>query len=214
MKFNSFSANMLKTYCQCPRKFYYRYVEKINLPQSASIFEKGKKIHAMAYYYLKKDNITRMKTALTKEESAIFDNLTENPYFKKDCVKSEFPLSCKINSYWIEGRIDAVVHDLDNYYILDYKTGSVPDNPKFDFQTVVYLLCLDKYLKTYDSLSFVYVNLKQNNNIVIEFDKDLKIEYTKRLEQICAQISADNTYKCNSKNCKTCEFVKLCGKNT
>ena len=43
-----FSPNMLKTYEKCPRKFYFRYIEGVNVPLSFLPFEKGKKIHALA----------------------------------------------------------------------------------------------------------------------------------------------------------------------
>ena len=39
-----FSPNMLKTYEKCPKKFYFRYIEGINVPLSFLPFEKGKKI--------------------------------------------------------------------------------------------------------------------------------------------------------------------------
>ena len=65
---NSFSPNMLKTYEQCPKKFYFRYVENVNVPLSSTPFEKGKKIHALANYFLQGVNISRIETALTQEE--------------------------------------------------------------------------------------------------------------------------------------------------
>lgn len=37
-----FSPNMLKTYEKCPKKFYFRYIEGINVPLSFLPFEKGK----------------------------------------------------------------------------------------------------------------------------------------------------------------------------
>ena len=55
--FEIFSPNMLKTFQQCPKKFYFRYVEKISMPMDDTIFEFGKNIHALASYYLKKENI-------------------------------------------------------------------------------------------------------------------------------------------------------------
>ena len=50
---NNFSPNILKTYETCPKKFYYQHIEKISMPSSASAFEKGKKIHALANYFLR-----------------------------------------------------------------------------------------------------------------------------------------------------------------
>ena len=205
-----FSPNMLKTYQNCPKKFYYQYVEKVTVPRSSLPFDKGKKVHALANYYLQGINISRIETALTQTEKQTWDLLIENPFFKKECLKSEYNLSCKIGDYWVGGRLDAIVHDRENYYILDYKTGSTPKNPQYDYQTMVYLLCLDKFLKNYETISFVYINLRDKNNHVINFNPALKKEYEKQIIEICNKINSDTTYKCNCENCKYCEFSKIC----
>lgn len=207
---NNFSPNMLKTYETCPRKFYYQYIDKINPPKSALPFEKGKKIHALANYFMQGINISRIETALNPEEQLIWKSLLQNPFYRKDCLKSEFPLMSKFNDFWIGGRIDAIVCDYDKYYILDYKTGSVPKNPEFDYQTMVYLLCVSKYLKEYDSLSFVYIDLKNNKDFVIEFNENLKQKYEEKIVKICNTIVSDTMYNCRTENCKYCEFSKIC----
>ena len=208
---NNFSPNMLKTYQSCPKKFYYRYVETVNVPMSATPFEKGKKIHALANYFLQGVNISRIETALTDEELLVWKTLQDNQFFQKDYYKSEYQLSCKIKDYWIGGRIDAVVTSGDDYYILDYKTGSIPKNPEFDFQTMVYLLALDKFLKgKYNTLSFVYINLKDKKNYVIQFNDALKHVYEKRISDICIQINSDCIYSKNENSCGRCEFASIC----
>lgn len=123
---NSFSPNMLKTYEQCPKKFYFRYIENVNVPLSSTPFEKGKKIHALANYFLQGVNISRIETALTQEEKDVWNLLLGNQFFQKDYYNSEYQLSCKIGDYWVGGRLDAVVFDNDYFYVLDYKTGSIP----------------------------------------------------------------------------------------
>ncbi len=213
---NNFSPNMLKTYQTCPKKYYFRYVENISVPQSAIPFEKGKKIHALANYKLQGIKIDRLETALNSDEKQVWDLLQQNSYYSKECFKSEFALSCRIVNeenneiYWVGGRIDAIVHDFDKYYILDYKTGSAPKNAKYDFQTMIYLLCLDKYLKNYDSLAFVYIDLKNNRNELIKFSNELKEQYKKNVLEACKIIINDNSYKCNYDNCKYCEYAKIC----
>lgn len=209
---NNFSPNMIKTYEICPKKYHYQYIEHINIPKSSLPFEKGKKIHALANYYLQGIKIDRLETALDEYESQLWNLLKENEYYNKDYFKSEFTLSVKLADYWLGGRVDAVVFEGDNYYILDYKTGSVPKNAEFDPQTMVYFLCLDSYLKNYGSLSFVYINLKNNMNYQIKFNDALKQKYTQNLIQICDTINADTQYKTNPDSCKFCEYAKLCHK--
>ena len=208
--FNNFSPNMLKTYQFCPKKFYYKYIEGINIPQSTLPFEKGKKIHALANYFLQGINISRIETALSDSEKEIWQELLNNEYFKKDTLKSEYQISCKVSDFWIGGRLDAVVHDYENYYILDYKTGSIPKNPQYDYQTMVYLLSLDRVLKSYETLSFVYIDLKHGKNCVIGFNEKLKTDYENQIEQICHEINTDTLYKKNCTNCERCEFNGYC----
>ncbi len=216
---NNFSPNMIKTYQACPKKYYFQYVENINVPKSAVPFEKGKKIHALANYYLQKIKIDRIETALTGAEHEIWELLKQNPFYNMECVKSEFALSIKLGylspendcaSYWLGGRLDALVHSGGDYFILDYKTGSIPKNPRYDPQTMVYLLCADRYLKDYNLLSFVYIDLKNKQNHVIEFNSVLKTQYEQELYKICTQITSDSLYKCNPEFCKFCEFNKIC----
>lgn len=201
---------MIKTYLTCPKKCYYQYVENVSMPKSSLPFEKGKKIHALANYYLQNIKIDRIETALTGAELEIWELLKQNPFYNMDYLKSEFTLMLKLSDYWLGGRLDALVNNGDNYYILDYKTGTIPKDPEYDPQTMIYLLCADKYLKNYKTLSFVYIDLKNKQNYVIEFNEDLKAKYREKLLQICNKISADSLYCCDNKSCKYCEFNKIC----
>lgn len=202
---------MLKTYQTCPRLYCLKYIDKVNIPTSAKPFEKGKKIHALANYFLQGVNISRIETALSKEEHEVWQTLLANPFFQKECLHSEYQLSCKLDEYWIGGRLDAVVCEGDNYFILDYKTGSTPKNLENDFQTMVYLLCMDKLLKgNYETLSFVYINLKNKTNYVIKFDNTMKIEYEKQIIQICKKITSDNLHERNTQACGNCSNNGRC----
>lgn len=200
-----FSPNMLKTFQQCPQKYNLKYVQKISMPQKSEIFEKGKKIHAIANYYLKNEDITKFEKALTKEELAIWQLLKQNEYFNKKCVATEYDLTCKIGDFWIGGRIDAIVKDETQYYILDFKTGSIPQDCEFDFQTIVYLLCVEKYFR--EKVSFIYIDLK--NNVNHKIDLVNKKEYEEKILAVLKQIQTAKTYP-KTKNCKNCEYLKIC----
>ena len=132
------SPNMLKTYQTCPKLYKFRYIDKLNIPTSNTPFEKGKKIHALANYFLQGVNISRIETVLNENEKEIWQTLLDNPFFRKKHFQSEYQLSCKIDKFWIGGRLDAIVQDGENYYILDYKTGSTPKSPEYDYQTMPY----------------------------------------------------------------------------
>ncbi len=208
-----FSPNMLKTFQSCPQKYWFKYIKKISTPQKASFFEKGKKIHALANYYLKGFDISKLEATLADEEMKIWKLLKNNEYFKKSYVASEYDLLCKIDKYWIGGRIDAVVKDDKSFYILDYKTGTIPKNPEYDFQTIVYLLCLKyKFLSNCDCLNFVYVDLKNNENCLIPFSDEKFEQYEKLIIDTCAEINKYQPLEDieHSKACEYCEYRKIC----
>ncbi len=207
---NSYSPNMLKTFSDCPYKFYLKYVRKISIPQQASYFEKGKKIHAIANYYLRGDDISKIIKGLDEDELIIWNKLFNNEFFKMSYVKSEYNLSCRVGDFWVGGRLDALMRHNDDYYILDYKTGSIPKNPEMDFQTMVYLICADKKLNKYNSLKFIYIDLKNNKNFIIELTQELKQKYERILEDICKYITFTEEYPQNSEKCNFCEYSKVC----
>ncbi len=207
---DSFSPNMLKTFKSCPKKYYFKYVQKISMPQKSSFFDKGKKIHALANYYLRGDNIDNLEKSLNNEEQHIWQTLKNNEYFQKTYVASEYNLSCKIGDYWVGGRLDALMKDENNYYILDYKTGAIPKNPEYDFQTVVYLLCASK--RYGDNLKFVYIDLKNNQNYIIDFTPERETQYQQQIIEICEEITNTQFPEEieHSKICSFCEYRKIC----
>lgn len=214
----NYSPNMLKTFKSCPLKYKFKYIDRISLPQKASFFEKGKKVHALANYYLKGDDISKFEPTLNENEKIAWNNLKSNEFFSYKYVNSEYNLSCKIGDYWIGGRLDAIVKKHKNesktYYILDYKTGSIPQNPEYDYQTMVYLLCLSSapFITPQDEIKFVYIDLKNNQNCVIDFTQEKKVEYEKAITTICSnieniQIPEDIEHQ---KMCDFCEYKKIC----
>lgn len=214
----NYSPNMLKTFKSCPLKYKFKYIDRISLPQKASFFEKGKKVHALANYYLKGDDISKFEPTLNENEKIAWKHLKSNEFFSYKYVNSEYNLSCKIGDYWIGGRLDAIVkkhkNESETYYILDYKTGSIPQNPEYDYQTMVYLLCLSSapFITPQDEIKFVYIDLKNNQNCVIDFTQEKKVEYEKAITTICSnieniQIPEDIEHQ---KMCDFCEYKKIC----
>lgn len=209
---NKFSPNMLKTFESCPKKYSYKYNEKISIPQNPVFFEKGKKIHALANFYLRGDAVSKLETALTPEEKNIWEKLKSNEFFSKKCLHSEYNITTKLENHWISGRLDALMKDGEDYFILDYKTGKIPENIEHDFQTMVYLLCADKILGNYNSLKFVYIDLKNDKNHIIEFTPEKKSLFIKNISLQCREIEAikDFTNKENPLHCNFCEYKKIC----
>ncbi len=200
------SPNMLKTYELCPRKFYLRYVKNISMPVNDDIFEFGKNIHALASYYLRGENIDKMELSLSEREAAVWNYLKGIKYFGYEVVNTEYNLSLKLGDAFFGGRLDALVKEDDTYYILDYKTGSAPKNAKFDYQTMIYLLAVSKFFKT-DKVKFIYIDLKNKEELAVEYSPELGEEYQKRLVN-AAKINSDEIPP-KKTECK-CEYKAVC----
>ena len=202
-----YSPNMLKTFALCPKKFYFRYVKNINMPINDEIFELGKNIHAMASYYLKKENIDKMEKSLNARENEIWQYLKGIKYFSYEVIDAEYNLSFKLNDVFLGGRLDALVKKDNKYYILDYKTGSAPKNAEYDYQTMVYMLAVKEFFKT-DNVCFVYLDLKNKTEVKIELTNNLVDEYTERLSQVISKINSSEFLAKNT-DCN-CEYQMIC----
>ena len=205
--FQSFSPNMLKTFDQCPKKFYLKYVKNISMPTNDEIFELGKNIHALASYYLRKENMHKMELSLSAREKNICEYLKGIAYFGFETVNTEYNLMVKVGEYFFGGRLDALVKKDDKFYILDYKTGSAPKNAKYDYQTMIYLLAVRAFFQT-DNVFFVYLDLKNKTEVVIELTPDLIKEYEIKLVDIVKKIESEEFIK-KQKECK-CEYSLIC----
>lgn len=211
-EFTTYSPAMLKIFEQCKKKFEYKYVKGISIPVDTSKMQQGKNIHALANYYLKNYNIDKLEKALTPDEETLWNALKNIKQFQYDYLESEYNLTSKIDKFWISGRLDALVKNNKDYYILDYKTGQIPQNPEYDYQTIIYLLMVNKLIKNYSSLNFVYIDLKNQKTTEIRFTDKLKQEYEEKLLKILKDI--EKSLKLNifsqQKECKYCEYYKLC----
>ena len=203
----SFSPNMLKTFQLCPKKFYFRYVKNISMPVNDEVFELGKNIHALASYYLRKENIDKMEASLTEREKVLWLYLKSINYFSYEVVGTEYNLTVKIGENFYGGRLDALVKKDEKYYILDYKTGSAPKNAKFDFQTMIYLLAVRAFYKT-NNVVFVYLDLKNKKEVAIELTDELVKEYEAKLDEIVSRIHKEE-FVLNKKICP-CEYDIIC----
>jgi len=204
------SPAMMKMFSDCGAKFYYRYIEQIPLPRLDKSFAAGKNIHALASYYLRGENISKFEKILTPKENEYWNYLKNCMYFNNEPIGIEKNISCRLGEFWIGGRIDAIVKKDNAIFILDYKTGGVAPDMTYDYQTMVYLYLCSQYYKDYESLSFVYIDLKNKQDVKIEYNKTLEKEYISKLKNICSSIkNFDITKFKHPDNCR-CEYSNMC----
>lgn len=202
-----FSPNMLKTYEQCSKKFMFKYIKNISMPVREEIFEFGKNIHAIASYYLRNENIDKFEKELSSKEKDVWDFLKKTKYFSYDVINTEYNLLVRLDDYFFGGRLDALVKNNESYYILDYKTGSVPKNPVYDYQTMIYILAVKEFFKT-ENVTFVYLDLKQKKELEIILTDELTQNYKKKLIETAKKINSSEFYP--KQNKCSCEYEKIC----
>ena len=206
--FKLISPNMLKTFETCPKKFCFKYVDSISMPVNDEIFSFGKNIHALASYFLRGENIEKMEKSLTQKEFEVWSYLKGVKYFKYDVINTEYTLTVKIGEYFFSGRLDALVKDGENYYILDYKTGSPPKEAKYDYQTMIYILAVKNFFKT-ENVTFVYLDLKNREEVCIKYSAELEKEYIQKLTQTAKKLNHTDK-SINKKESCICEYSKIC----
>jgi len=76
---------------------------------------------------------------------------------------------------------------------------------------MVYLIAASRFLKDFDSLSFIYIDLKNDENVVIKATPELLSEYEEKLLNIASKIASltENNLPTKNENCK-CEYEKIC----
>lgn len=200
---------MLNTFQECPVKYYYRFVKNIIAPTLDSKFLVGKNIHALASYYLKAQDISMYE--LNDNEVMMWNNLKGCKYFSYSTQMVESTVACNVSGNWIGGRLDALVAKDEDYYILDYKTGEIPNNAKYNYQTIVYLMSCDKLISNYKNLNFMYLNVRTGEEEIITFSDTLNQEYEDKLTNIIndiVKLSVPIPHK--NQQCLRCSYAKMC----
>ena len=129
-------------------------------------------------------------------------------YFGYKVINTEYNLTVKVGKYFFSGRLDSLLKDGDMYYILDYKTGTIPKNPKYDFQTMIYILAVSKFYNT-ENVTFVYLDLKNQNEARIDYSYELSKEYEEKLMSTGEKIEHIEKTGRQNQNCK-CEYSTIC----
>lgn len=233
------SASRKKTYQQCPRKYFYRYNEKLQTKEwdhfSLGTLTHGVLEHFHEEYRIDDKNINLkklMKISFKKQrnemekKSSLKDSILLeardllSKYLKRieidgigsKIISLEKNFNIKLNDkYIILGFIDRI--DIDNdgiYHIKDYKTTK---NAKYmdNEQLLIYGIYLLNEYPEVDFFRGSYIMLKCDNDLHYEFNaEDVKKEREKLIK--CAdKICEEEKWTTKvSKLCDYCDFKDVC----
>jgi len=140
------SKSSILLYKQCPRKWRYRYIDKIKVVVVSLPLIDGKAIHSIFEYALKIDVFSRLTIIdrIKKHKNYIkYKDHCDN--FINEVVNNLDSLPLKLEMYVNNtelnfiGYIDAVFKDSDNnVLVLDYKTGKSHPLSDYYFELALY----------------------------------------------------------------------------
>lgn len=234
------SASRLKTYLDCKRKYYYRYIQKIEAKKE-EVLNEGAFLHSLLDHLHREKDAYESKEEMQKNLDILLDKLLpfddakiayqkllwkekfkgfvllQIEHFKSGwkVIEREKEFEGDIGGLRFKGRIDRIDQNATHTLVLDYKSGSIDNAQK------------TKNLETLTDLQMsIYQQILTNKyqNITLSFVKILEsgtIEEITALEEknvILAQRIIDLKQtasfvatKCEDLHkCKYCEFTLLC----
>jgi len=238
----TWSASHLKTFLECKRKFYYRYIQKIEAKEEDELNE-GAFLHSLLeHLYKERDHYTDERE-LTQELHRLMDELlpeedaanryrkllwreklkgfveAEIAHFKRDwrVVAKEVEVVGEIGGLKFKGRIDRIDQNATDTLVLDYKSGKVEKEPKklnSEKVTDFQMSIYHALLRgRYQNISLAYVKILEHG----EKQQVTLLEERESLlgEHIVAlkQTKSFVAQKCESlQRCQYCEFALMCGR--
>ena len=152
------SKSKINDYLQCPRKFRYSYINKIETEENEH-FKKGKDIHNIAEDFIniwKKDNSIDFLETLYELESKYEDDYKDHcqnlaEFFKEkltcegyEVLSTEEDLLSE--KYNLSGKSDLVLEKDGKLTVIDYKTGKSSSVRDYVTELCYYkMLVEDKY---------------------------------------------------------------------
>ena len=229
MNENIFTHDHFNTWQTCPKRYYFKYVKKLNWPDFNRDYELGKKVHALIDYYLRGLKINHLLKDAPDDVLECWNLIKNHSVLNKNLIKTEWSFNSRIKNNektenWLKGRIDAVFYDTEQkkYIIVDWKTGKyIPKNIETNFQHKIYLYAFynsrnDLKLDfKQEDLEFLYVKIKDKVSLnSINFSKEKEIEYKGEFLDIIKQINNTQNF-INPDICplKQCNYKNLCFKN-
>ena len=228
------SATMLKSFLDCKRKFYYRYIKGISEPTSDELNE-GRELHNILSKVIVPNRVYSSVEELKKEFMIALDSLNGDielfykkplwvnmlkPFFKESIehfnsgwrvVNKEFSLRGSIAGLEFSGRVDRLDKKDNLNLVIDYKSGSIKaanqkDVEKVsDFQMNIYARLLDMPNTNFAFWELFSGDLTYLDGFESKDEKLLEhIEYLKSLDSLVAS-------RCdNLQNCRYCPYQLLC----
>ncbi len=222
-KNREFNHDHFNTWQTCPRRYYFKYIKKLDWSDFSEDYELGKSFHALINYHLNGFETDFLLKTASNELKNCWELIKNHSILDKKLIKTEWGFNSRIanTSNWLLGRIDAIFYcqESNKYIIADWKTGKyIPKNIESDFQHKLYLYAffncksdLGLDFKQED-LEFQYVKIEDKVSInTIKFSAEKEAEYSENFLSIIKNINENQEFL-PSPTCplKQCVYKNLC----
>lgn len=241
LKYFIYSQNSINTYKSCPRKFKYKYIDKINWKyddiESREYYDSlkiGSEFHLLCERYfsniplgINENTNSKFKAWIEKIKKLFPMNDEDSKIYLP-----EYEVRLNLDGDIITAKYDLIIIDKDNIEIWDWKTENVKleyKNVNNRIQTIIYMLLAKEVVCKIFNLNIKHEDIKmkyyqpQFDDKPIEIlyseekHKSNKVNISRYIDMIKnTNYKEDDNYKYqlikNDKHCKYCEFNKLCNK--
>ena len=234
------SASRLKTYLECKRKYYYRYIQKIQAKKDEELNE-GAFLHLLLDHLHREKNAYKSKEEMQKDIDILLDTLlpfddakiaykkllwkeklkgfveTQIEHFDAGwkVVEREAEVQGDIGGLRFKGRIDRIDQDATHTLVLDYKSGQTKEANKtknLEKLTDFQMSIYHQILQPkYQNINLAFLKIFENGEIEEMTVLEEKNEFL--FEHIVAlkQTKSFVAEKCEDlQKCKYCEFTLMC----
>lgn len=236
----TWSASRLKTFLECKRKYYYRYIQKIEVKKEEEKNE-GWWLHTFLEYLFKEQNSFDTKEEMQKKLYRLMDSLLDQDDAKTNykkllwkeklqgfierqiahfeagwqVVEREKEFIGEIGGLKFKGRIDRIDQDETQTLVLDYKSGSTAEAQKSRNLEKLkdFQMSIYHHLlkKKYQNVSLAFVKLFEEGKMEEITALEAKNELLAEHIVELKQTSSFVAKKCEKlATCTYCEYQLMC----
>ncbi|HFQ61334.1 MAG TPA: PD-(D/E)XK nuclease family protein, partial [Epsilonproteobacteria bacterium] len=238
----TWSASRLKTFLDCKRKYYYRYIQRLQAKPEEELNE-GAFLHSLLDHLHREKDSFSSKEEMQKNIDILLDKLlpfedsqtaykkllwksklkgfveSQIAHFKAEwkVVEREKEFQGTIGGLTFKGRIDRIDQNATRTLVLDYKSGSTKEAQKtrnLESLNDLQMSIYHQMLKEkYQNINLAFVKLFENGEI--EEITALE-EKNERLSEVIVELKQTKSFVAEKtedlQKCKYCEFTLMCGR--
>ncbi|MEN8727485.1 MAG: PD-(D/E)XK nuclease family protein [Sulfurovum sp.] len=236
----TWSASRLKTYLECKRKYYYRYIQKIEAKKEEELNE-GAFLHLLLDHVHREKESYESKEEMQKNLDILLEKLlpfddaqtaykkllwkeklkgfvtSQIEHFKADwrVVEREVEVQGDIGGLRFKGRIDRIDQNATDTLVLDYKSGSTTAANKTKNLEKLTDLQMSIYhqilIGKYQNINLAFVKILEGGTIEEITALEEKNELLAQHIIELKQTKRFTAEKCEDlQKCKYCEFTLMC----